>query len=184
MLKLTMITMTKIILHLLLLPFILLACNSNTINQEASESFSPMQIGNYWKTDAQNFTEIKDTVRIDGKLYYQYYSLTGGDAISETYLRIDENNQLKESWPSGEGKEYTRAQFNANVGDRFFTLNDQSTNDYQVTVIKKTDQEITFSFEMIYQDNMKGEKHEVTYVKGIGLKDNWKSIRIDDQIIQ
>lgn len=176
--------MMKNILKLLLLPFVFLACKSNKINQEASQSFSPMQIGNYWQINAQNYTEIKDTMRIDGKLYYQYSSLIGGDAVSETFLRIDENNQLQESWPSAEGKEYTRAKFNANVGDSFFTLNDHSTNDYKVTVVKKTDQEMTFSFEMIYQENIKGEKHQVTYVKGIGLKEDWKSIRIDNKTIK
>ncbi|MDH6252363.1 hypothetical protein M2347_002090 [Chryseobacterium sp. H1D6B] len=179
--------MKKNILQLLILPFLFVACKmqdpKNTENN-FSESFLPMQIGNYWKMDAQNYTEIQDTIRIDGKLYYKFYSLIGGDAVSTVYLRIDENNQLKESWPEAAGREYTRANFNSKVGDSFFTLNDQSTNDYKVTVIEKTDKKMTFSFDMIYQENMKGYPHKVTYIRGQGLDDGWKSIKIDGKVVK
>lgn len=154
------------------------------MNNEPANSFLPMQIGNQWRIDSQNYTEIQDTVRMDGKLYYKFYSLIGGDAVSTVYLRIDENNQLMESWPDSTGKQYTRAKFNSKVGDSFFTLNDGTTNDYKVTVIEKTDKKITFSFEMIYHDNMKGESHQVTYVKGQGLDDDWKSIKIDGKMVK
>lgn len=176
--------MKENILKLLLLPLVFMACKTNKINNEPSQSFLPMQIGNYWKIDAQNFTEIQDTMRIDGKLYYKFYSLIGGDAVTTAYLRIDENNQLKESWPEATGKEYTRAKFNSKVGDSFFTLNDQTTNDYKVTVVEKTDEKLTFSFDMVYHENMKGQPHQASYIKGIGLEDNWKSIKIDGKIIK
>jgi len=179
--------MKKNILQLLILPFLFVACkmqNPKNTENNFSESFLPMQIGNYWKMDAQNYTEIQDTMRIDGKLYYKFYSLIGGDAVSTTYLRIDENNQLKESWTEATGKEYTRAKFNSKVRDSFFTLNDQSNNDYKVTVIEKTDKKMTFSFDMIHQDNMKGQTHQVTYIKGQGLDDGWKNIKINGKVIK
>ena len=50
----------------------------------------------------------------------------GGDAVSTAYLRIDDNNQLKESRPEATGKQYKRAKFNSKIGDSFFTLNDQA----------------------------------------------------------
>ena len=108
-----------------MIPFIFVNCKTSNTKTDSIKSFLPMQIGNYWKTDAQNYTEIQDTMRIDGKLYYKFYSLIGGDAVSTAYLRIDEDNQLKESWPEATGKEYIRAKFNSKVGDSFFTLNDQ-----------------------------------------------------------
>jgi hypothetical protein len=172
------------ILQFMLLLFFFVACKPNQTTSDAANSFLPLQIGNYWKIDAQNYTEIQDTLRIDGKLYYKFYSLVGGDAVSTTYLRINENGKLMESWPDGTGKEYTRAQFNSNVGDSFYTLNDKTTNDYKVTVVEKTDEKITFSFDMVNHENMKGKPHQVTYIKGIGLDDKWKSIKIDGKIIK
>ncbi|KFF02037.1 hypothetical protein [Chryseobacterium luteum] len=176
--------MKKTILQLLLLPLIFAACKTSHVNNDPAQSFLPMQIGNYWKMDAQNYTEIQDTMRIDGKLYYKFYSMVGGDAVSTEYLRIDEKNQLMESWPEATGKEYTRAKFNSKVGDSFFTLNDHTTNDYKVTVVEKSDSKMTFSFDMVYQDNMKGQPHQVTYIKGLGLDNQWKSIKIDGKIIK
>lgn len=176
--------MKKTILQWLLLPFLLVACKTAKMHNDAGQSFLPMQVGNYWKMDAQNYTEIQDTMRIDGKLYYKFYSLIGGDAVSTAYLRIDENNHLLESWPEASSKEYTRAMFNSKVGDSFFTLNDHTANDYKVTVIEKSDKKITFSFDMGYHENLKGRPHQVTYMKGVGLEENWKSIKIDGKIIK
>lgn len=160
------------------------SCKAPQRDQEPASSFLPMKIGNQWTIDSQNYTEIQDTLRMDGKLYYKFYSLIGGDAVSTAYLRIDENNQLMESWPEAKGKEYTRAKFNGQIGDSFFTLNDGTANDYKVTVIEKTDTKITFSLEMIYHDNMKGESHKVTYIKGQGLDEGWKSIKIDGKTLR
>ncbi len=176
--------MKRTILHLLLLPLVLASCKTSQVKHTDKQSFLPMQIGNYWKMDAQNYTEIQDTMRIDGKLYYKFYSLIGGDAVSTTYLRIDENNQLLESWPESKSKEYVRAEFNSNTGDSFFTLSDQSANDYKVTVTEKSDDKITFSFDMIYHENLGGNPRTVTYLKGLGLQDDWKSIKIDGKIIK
>ena len=173
--------MKKTILQWVLLPLLFVACKAPKMHNDTTQSFLPMQIGNYWKMDAQNYTEIQDTMRIDGKLYYKFYSLIGGDAVSTAYLRIIDNNQLKESRPEATGKQYTRTKFNSKIGDSFFTLNDQSTNDYKVTVIEKTDKKMTFSFDMVHQDNMKGQK---PYNNGQGLDDGWKGIKINGRVIK
>lgn len=178
--------MKKTFLLLLIIPLLLVACmmqNKNQ-NEKATESFLPMQIGNYWKVDAQNYTEIKDSLRIDGKLYYEFYSLIGGDAISKVFLRMDENQQLVESWPSSKRKDYVRAQFGGKLNDSFFTLNDKSTNDYKVTIVEKSDRKMTFSFDMIYHDNLKGQPHKESYIKGQGFDGNWNEIKIDGKIIK
>ncbi len=178
--------MKKTFLQLIVLPLMMISCTTQNIknDQNTAESFLPMQIGNYWKTDAQNYTEIKDTLRIDGKLYYQFNSLIGGDAVSVVYLRIDENKQLIESWPSSEGRNYIRAQFNGKLHDSFFTLNDKTTNDYKVTIVEKSDTKMTFSFDMIYHDHLKGQPHQETYSKGKGFDGNWTSIKINGKIIK
>lgn len=170
-------------LKLLLLSLFFVSCTKNKTNV-SSKSFLPMQIGNYWKKNAQNYTEIQDTLRIGGKLYFKFYSLIGGDAASTSYLRIDENNQLIESWPSEPAKQYIHAKFDGNVKESFFTLNDKTTNDYKVTIIDKTDEKITFSFDMIYHPNIKGHPHQISYIKGQGLADNWSHIKINGNIIK
>ncbi|QDW21044.1 hypothetical protein [Flavobacterium sp. KBS0721] len=176
--------MKKTILQYFTILLLFVSCKTPQMDHEPANSFLPMKIGNQWTIDSQNYTVIQDTLRIDSKLYYKFYSLIGGDAVSTAYLRIDDNNQLMESWPDAKGKEYTRAKFNSKVGDSFFTLNDRTANDYKVTVVEKTDTRITFSFEMIYHDNMKGELHQVTYIKGQGLDEGWKSIKIDGKTIK
>lgn len=150
----------------------------------AADSFMPMQIGNRWAHSASSYTEIKDTVRIDKKLYYKFYSLVGGDATDIKYLRIDEQNQLLESYPDQPGVVYTHAKFNANVNDVFFTLNDKSTNDYQVKLVEKTADRRTFEFDMANQPNLKGSTHRVSYLKGVGLDDGWKNIKVNGKIIK
>lgn len=150
----------------------------------AMDSFMPMQIGNKWSHGANSYTEIQDTVRIGKQLYYKFYSLVGGDATDTKYLRTDEKNQLVESYPDQPGVVYVHAKFNANVNDVFFTLNDKSTNDYQVKLIEKTADKRTFEFDMVNHPNLKGSKHKVSYLKGIGLDDNWTSIKINGKIIK
>lgn len=150
----------------------------------AADSFMPMQIGNKWSHGANSYTEIQDTVRIGKQLYYKFYSLVGGDASDTKYLRIDENNQLLESYPDQPNVVYVHAKFNASLNDVFFTLNDKSTNDYQVKLVKKTPDRRTFEFDMVYHPNLKGSTHQVSYVKGIGLDDGWTSIKINGKIIK
>ena len=148
-----------------------------------SESFFPLQIGNYWRINDQNYSEVKDTLTIKGELYYQVSSLTGGDAFGENYYRINQDQELISTSPRYPDYRYTHAKFNANLGDTFQTLGDKSVNDYKVTVVEKTDTRMTFSFDMIYHPNLKGHPHTVTYLKGLGWDDRWKTICIDGKII-
>jgi hypothetical protein len=142
----------------------------------------PLQIGNYWRVNDENYTEIQDTVRIKGRLFYKIYSLIGGDAIAEDYYRIDENQNLISSSPRYPDYQYIKAKFGANVGDSFQTLGDKDVNDYKVTVVEKTPSSMTFSFDMIYHPNLKGHPHTVTYLKGLAWKGNWKEIRINGKV--
>ncbi len=87
-------------LIMLLFALILLgACKKNKVEQPANDSFLPMQIGNLWYLNGENYTEIKDTVRINNKLFYKFFSLIGGDAFSVSYLRIDEQNRWLRAIP-------------------------------------------------------------------------------------
>ena len=175
--------MKNFFLKLLLLSLFFVGCTNNKTN-DSSQSFLPMQIGNYWKKNAQNYTEIQDTLTINGKLYFKFYSLIGGDAASTSYLRIDEHNQLIESWPSEPAREYIHAKFDGKVKESFFTLNDKTINDYKVTIINKTDEKITFSFDMIHHPNINGHPHQISYIKGQGLADKWSHIKINGKIVK
>ncbi|WP_316803069.1 hypothetical protein [Pedobacter nototheniae] len=148
-------------------------------DKNSSDSFLPMQIGNYWRMSPTSYTEIQDTLRIDGKLYYKFYSLVGGDAVSTNYYRIDEQNRLVESYVDDPKKIYVKADFNAKPGNVFYTLNDKTENDYQVKVLSKTDSDMVFEFDMVYHPNLKGNKHTEKYLKGKGLAENWKEIKIN-----
>lgn len=172
------------LLSLLLIVFISSCQNKTAKEIPASESFMPLQIGNRWDMGSQNYTEIQDTVRIDNQLYYKVYSLIGGDATDTKYLRVDEKNQLLEAFPDQPGKVYTHAKFDANVNDEFYTLGDKTENDYKVKLVDKTADKRTFEFDMVYHPNLKGETHKVTYLKGIGLDQDWKHIKIDGKVIR
>jgi hypothetical protein len=166
-----------------LILLLLLACNRNENEtgklKTAEDSFFPLEVGNYWKINDQNYTEIRDTVRIGGKSFYELYSIVGGDATSTVYYRLDEENNLIEGYPENPSEHYLHAKFNADVGEVFYTLNDKTVNDYQVTVKSKSDSSIVFEFDMVYHPNLKGQKHLVEYIRGIGRKDIWKEIRIN-----
>lgn len=170
-----------------LLFFLLISCQTQETKNAAtntSESFLPMQIGNSWKNDEQNFTEIKDTVKINGETYYQFNTLVGGDALATTFLRIDEKQQLWESWPDNPEKKYLHAKFGAGLNETFYTLGDKSTNDYLVTVTEKSPERMTFSFTMVNHPDLNGPSHTVTYTKGKGYEDNWKEVKINGKTVK
>ncbi|MCZ4245797.1 hypothetical protein [Pedobacter punctiformis] len=155
------------------------SCKNMAAHKNLPDSFLPMQVGNYWKMSATSYTEIQDTLRIDGKLYYKFYSLVGGDATSTNYYRIDEQNRLVEGYIDEPKKVYVKASFNAKLGDIFYTLNDKTENDYQVKVVSKTDSDMVFEFDMVYHPNLKGSKHTEKYIKGKGWADEWKEVKIN-----
>lgn len=167
--------------------FILSSCSRygrNGKHPNPTDSFMPMQIGNTWVMGAQNYTKIKDTVRIGTALYYEFYSLIGGDASEVKYLRIDEDHNLLEAYPDQPGTTYVHAKFDAKLNDDFFTLGDGSVNDYKVRVIEKTATRMTFEFDMVNHPKLKGNTHKVSYVKGLGIDEKWKSINIDGKAIR
>lgn len=171
-----------IILGILLL---ILACNKEetSINPDESESsFFPMHIGNYWKSDIHNYTEIIDTLSINGDVFYKFYTVTGGDAISINYYRIDQDQNLIVSYPENPDFKYTHAKFNANLRDTFYTLKDKSYNDYRVEIITKNDSIMIFEFQKIHHPILFESKHQVSYLKGKGWKGNWKEICINGKI--
>ncbi len=171
-------------LSFILISLFILSCQMNKDQNLAADSFLPMQIGNLWYMNAQSYTEIKDTVRINKKLFYKFYSLVGGDAVSTVYLRIDEQNKLIEGYPDSPLKTYTRADFNAKMGDKFFTTGEKDENDNEVTVIQKSDTEMTFSFDPIYHPNLKGYPSQVKYIKGKGWAEKFKKLKIDGVVYQ
>jgi hypothetical protein len=148
----------------------------------ASDSFLPMNIGNYWLLNNENYTRITGTIRIDGNLFYEFYSLIGGDAIGVQYLRIDENNNLIEKSPNNSNWNYLHAKFNSNVGDTFYTLNDKSINDCLVSVIYKNTDTIKFAFDNVYHPTLKGQKYFKAYIRGVGFEGNWSEVRINKYV--
>lgn len=147
-----------------------------------SDSFLPMNIGNYWKIDNSNYISITDTISIEGELFYKFWSLSGGDVMSTQYLRINENNELIESSPTDPGWKFLHAKFNSEVGSKFFTLNDKTVNDFEVTTVSNKNNIISFEFKLIYHSVLKGEKHTVSYKKGLGFVEKWKEVNINNAI--
>lgn len=147
------------------------------------QSFLPMQVGNLWQVNAQNFTQVQDTLSIGGNLYFRFHSLIGGDAVDTKFLRIDGSGELLEAYPDQPGKIYTHARFKGKLGEEFYTLGDRTENDYKVKIIEKTAHRMTFEFEMVYHPNLKGDKHRVSYVKGLGLEGKWSKVIIDGRTV-
>ena len=149
-------------------------------NTYSSDSFLPMRIGNYWKYDDGNYISITDTLRIEGALFYKFESLTGYDAYGTQYQRLDEDNNLIERSPTNPDWVYLHAKFESEVGTKFYTLNDRTVNDYEVTLKSLFSDIIVFEFEMMYHPLLKGQKHIVSYKKGLGFTGNWKETKIDN----
>ena len=95
--------------------------SSDPSTDDPNQSFLPMQIGNYWIEDSDNHTTITDTLTINGKLFYKFHELRGGDMLRFRYMRIDEEQNLIEKHPDSPDREFLIAKFNANVEDTFFT---------------------------------------------------------------
>jgi hypothetical protein len=162
------------------------ACKKENVNADGkpvtgSSSFYPMQIGNYWKMSNNDYTEITDTLRISGKLFYRFQSLIGGDAMSTRYLRIDENQDLVEASSLSSGELYTQAKFGARVGDVFNTSNDGSGNNFAVKVVVKSDIKMSFTLDAGHT-NFETLTSNVTYYKGIGPDDKYKAIKINGKV--
>jgi len=171
-------------LGFILISLAILSCQENRALNRAADSFLPMQIGNLWYMNAQSYTEIRDTVRINKELFYKFYSLVGGDAVNIVYLRIDGQNKLIEGYPDSPLKTYTRADFNAKIGDKFFTTGEKDENDNEVTVVQKSDAEMTFSFDPVYHPNLKGHPSEVKYIRSKGWAEKYQKIKIDGVVYQ
>lgn len=171
-------------LSFILVILFMLSCQKKKVQNGGADSFLPMQIGNLWYMNAQSYTEIQDTVRINKKLFYKFYALVGGDATSTFYLRIDEQNKLVESYPDDSLKTYVRADFNAKIGDKFFTTGEKDENDNEVTVVQKSDSTMTFSFDPVYHPNLKGNLSQVKYIKGKGWAENFKKLKINGVVYQ
>jgi hypothetical protein len=144
------------------------------------QSFLPMHIGNYWKNDKNNYVEIIDTLRIQGDLYYKFYRLMGGDSRYISYMRIDSNQNLIESFPDDPDFKYTHAKFDAQIGSTFWTLNDQSVNDLKVTVIVKDSSLRTFELQRSYHTNINAKAIK-TYIKGLGYN-IYDEVRINGEV--
>lgn len=177
--------MKRIHLFSFLLLIVISSCQQKNNTQAlAADSFMPMQIGNRWMMGDHSYTEIQDTLRIDDKLYYKFYSLIGGDAVDVKYMRLNDQNELLEAYPDDPKMIYTHAKFNANVNDEFYTLGDKSVNDYKVKLVEKTDAKRTYEFDPVYSPNLKGNTHKISYIKGTGLDEAWKSVKIDGKVIK
>ena len=143
-----------------------------------SDSYLPMKIGNYWKINSDNYTEITDTIRINGFLFYKFYSIIGGDGRDTHYLRIDENNDLIEKIPDRPDMRFTHAKFNSKIGDKFH-FEDTAPFYYLVSVIYKRHDIIKFEFKWISDPRLAGS-YTKTYKKGMGFIGIWKEIRINE----
>lgn len=151
--------------------------NNHNFPINTQNEYLPLQIGNYWKIDDNNYRKIIDTVYIENKKYYKFSIITGGDVESIRYLRINKSNMLLEAFPNKPGYIYTEAQFNKQKGEIFFTSHDTCVNNKKVTVINKNNSIIRFRYDLLAPNN---GSYTVTYKKGIGWCDNYKQIKINN----
>ncbi|MEJ7559970.1 MAG: hypothetical protein WKF66_16780 [Pedobacter sp.] len=156
----------------------------SVIQRRIYDSFLPMQVGNLWYANKENYTEIQDSVLIGSHLFYKFYSLIGGDAVDISYMRIDDNGKLIASDPEYPTPRIIRADFKAKLGEKFFTTGNGDDTDQEVTVTEKSDNKMSFSFDPIYHPNLKGHPFVITYIKGQGFPGNWTKLRINGVVLK
>ncbi|GAB3425990.1 hypothetical protein GCM10027516_29350 [Niabella aquatica] len=161
------------------------ACSKKGVNKQYSyegDSYLPMEVGNYWRTNDENYIKITDTKMIDNGLFYEFSSRIGGDVFGKNYYRIDKDNNLIEKFPDHPGSVYTHAKFGAKVGDVFYTTGKKDWNDLYVKITYKGDEQITFEYDMINHPNLKGQKSYRSFKRGFGFAQNWKEVKIGDKV--
>jgi hypothetical protein len=176
----------KISIALLLVTIFISSCKKedHVSQPQISNSFLPMQIGNLWYANKENYTEIQDSILIGNHVFYKFYSLIGGDASMTSYMRIDENGKLIVSDPKYPTLRIIQADFKAKTGDKFFTTGIGNDTDQEVTVMEKSDTQMSFSFDYIYHPNLKGNPFVITYIKGQGYLGNWTKLKINGVVIK
>ena len=176
----------KINIAILLFTIITISCKkeNNVIQPPMSDSFLPMQVGNLWYANEENYTEIQDSILISNHVFYKFYSLIGGDASMTSYMRIDENGKLIASDPKYPTLRIIQADFKAKIGDKFFTTGNGNDTDQEVTVMEKSDTKMSFSFDYIYHPNLKGNTFVTTYIKGQGYPGNWTKLKINGVVLK
>lgn len=169
--------MNRYLLFFTCIIFLLAACkkeestgyNSDGKPITGSDSWYPMQVGNYWRISDNDYTEIQDTLRINNKLYYKFYSLIGGDGQSVNYLRIDENQNLIEAYTRYPNQEDTRAKFAGQLGEVFSpsSSNQNTGNNFFVKISYKSESKMIFLLDIDHNNFLYGGI-PTTYYKGIG----------------
>jgi hypothetical protein len=149
--------------------------------ENGEESFMPLEVGNYWKNDDLNYTEVLSKKEIAGKIYYEVFTLIGGDGTATRYLRVDEEKNLIHIEPDAPDFVYTEAKFAAKINETFYTIGDQSVNDSFVKVVDKTENLIVFKF------TNERSTYAITYMKGIGVFSEvypYSEIKINGKVLK
>ena len=172
------------IIFFCLITFAVIGCrkdDATIIDVDSDNSYLPMQVGNYWRINDENYIIITGTKMIDKELFYEFSSRVGGDAFGKRYYRIDENNNLIEKYPDHPGESYTHAKFNMGMNESFWTTGKKDVNDLNVRILKKDGDQITFEYTWEYHINLKGSKTTRTFQKGLGYL-GYKEVKIRDEI--
>lgn len=170
------------ILIVLALLFIVSFSSCESDNEESSEeNWMPLEIGNYWKKGEYVRSEVVDTVRIDGDLFYKIDMRLSLDELGTMYLRIDENQNLIEKFPNNLGYQSLRAKFDIELGDTFYQNDNNPGSDFLGTLMERTDSIMTFRFQRVNHPTLTDE-HTDVYINGLGWWYDWDEVKIGDDV--
>jgi hypothetical protein len=171
--------MRNLLINLILLIGILHPCCKNETLRENYTAYLPLKVGNYWKINEKNYINVIGKKKIEGKEFYIVFARIGGDVRNTTYYRIDENLDLIQA----EFRKLTptvvfltKAKFNAQKGDVFYTSSMGDPANRLVEVIEKTEDRIKFKYSLLNGDSL---IYYEEYKKGIGFVNNYKDIYIN-----
>ncbi|MDJ1483295.1 hypothetical protein QNI16_22545 [Cytophagaceae bacterium YF14B1] len=130
----------KRILLFSILSIIVLSCKNTEPDPIASADFFPLQVGNYWKVDDNDYLEITNTKVIDGHTYYQIYTKSPLGGEGNLYIRIDKNLNLIQAYENAPGYSKTIANFRMKKGKKVADTPEEPT------VIERDNNKITFRY--------------------------------------
>ncbi|UKJ06513.1 hypothetical protein [Solitalea lacus] len=140
--------------------------------------FFPLQVGNYWRINSDNYAEIKEKKILNGKEYFHYQALVGGDAFDNAYYRIDGNKLIQGYNFYTDVPEVLIADFNEALDEVFYATTILSNpNNIKITVIEKSEDTMKFK----YEESVSGKPNIYfrTFRKGVGLDEKYDEIKIN-----
>ncbi|MDO1451600.1 hypothetical protein Q0590_35335 [Rhodocytophaga aerolata] len=158
------------------------SCNKDATPNSHTPYF-PLQIGNYWQSNEKNYIKVIGKKKIAGNEFYVLAARIGGDSRDTMYYRIDDKLNLIQAHFRKQTPTViflTKAKFNAQIGDMFYTTSMDDPANELVEVVEKSEDKIKFKYSRSNSEHT--TSYFVEYKRGLGVVDNFKQIRVNGSL--